>query len=480
MLAPAIARARVSLVLVFALTFLLILPAIPTLSAPLDAEAELKIVKSAYDNLRRNLYTDPDTIALLTSAQTEAQKALGQSLPLDALDGKNASDQWEIFAQNVRTMIARSTVTTLAPGDLAHRLVTAMAKTINDLHTYFIPAKQADAERRAQNGDSSIVNFGFTSTSINNDLYALDVVPNSPIAEAGLRYGDHVLSIDGQALNADTRTALLGNPQDGQTYTISVQHAGDAGPTDLIVHMHRYVQVSLISSVLDGHIGYIKTFEFYDTVQQELDDALASLHAQHVDSLIIDFRGNRGGVNVDRVMGRFLKDGTELGVSKGRRVQARKYARSDGKPTETLPVTVLVDDSSGSASEIAALAFEEDTSATVIGTKTAGAVGSTQRFELGDGSLLSITVAIYVSAKGASLNDIGVAPGVTVDRTNDDIVAARDPQLDAAIGSASMKANPSYYLPLLAPEPPMREVSLSDCEEVGHRLKTCATLPVAA
>jgi carboxyl-terminal processing protease len=451
MFAPVIARARLSLTLVFALTFLLILPAIPAVSAPLDAEAELKIVKSAYDNLRRNLYTDPDTIALLTNAQAEAQKALDQSLPLDALDGKNAGDQWEVFAQNVRTMIAQSAVVgALAPGDLAHRLVTAMAKTVDDLHTYFIPAKQADVERRAQNGDSSIVNFGFTSTSINNGLYVLSVVPNSPIEEAGLRYGDHVLSIDGQALSPATRTALLGNPQEGQTYTITVQHAGDAGPTDLTVHIHRYVQVSLVSRVLDGHIGYIQTFEFFDSIPQELDKALADLHAQQVDSLIIDLRGNRGGVNVDRVMGRFLKDGTELGVSKGRRVQARKYARSDGKPTERLPVTVLVDDSSGSASEIAALAFEEDTTATVIGTKTAGAVGSTQRFELGDGSLLSITVAVYVSAKGASLNDIGVAPEITVDRTNDDIVAARDPQLDAAIGSANIKANPSYDAPVLA------------------------------
>jgi carboxyl-terminal processing protease len=450
MLAPAIARARVSLVLVFALALLLVLPAIPAVSAPLDAEAELKIVKSAYDNLRRNLYTDPDTVALLTSAQNAAQKALDQSLPLDALDGKNAGDQWEIFAQNVRTMIAQSTVGTLAPGDLAHRLVTAMTKIVDDLHTYFIPAKQADAERRAQNGDSSIVNFGFTSTNINNGLYVLSVVPHSPIEEAGLRYGDHVLSIDGQALNPETRATLLGNPQEGQTYTIAVQHAGDAGPADLTVHIHRYVQTSLISRVLDGHIGYIQTFEFFDSIPQELDRALADLHAQHVDSLILDFRGNRGGVNVDRVMGRFLKDGTELGSSKGRRVQARKYARSDGKPTETVPVTVLVDDSSGSASEIAALAFEEETTATVIGTKTAGAVGSTQRFELGDGSLLSITVAVYVSAKGASLNGIGVAPNVTVERTDDDIVAARDPQLDAAIGSANIKANPSYYLPLLA------------------------------
>jgi len=449
MAAPVNARARIALVLVFTCSLFLALPAAPGGAAPLDAEAELKVVKAAYDNLRRNLYAEPDTIALLTNAQQEAQKALVQSLPLDALDGKNASDQWEIFAQNIRTMIGQSSVATLAAGDLAHRLVTTMAKTINDRHTYFIPAAQADTERRALQGDSSIVNFGFVSITVNRDIYVRQVIPNSSVDEAGLRYGDHVLALDGQAVTSDTRAALFANPQDGRTYTFSVQHVGDAAPTDLSVHVHRYTRLSLVSRVLDGHIGYIQTFEFYDTIPQDFDKALADLHTQNVDSLIVDFRGNRGGVYADHVMGRFLKAGTELGTSKGRRVDRRLTAQSDGKPRETLPVTVLVDDASGSASEIAALAFEENGAGTVIGTKTAGAVGSTSRSELGDGSLLSITVAIYVSAKGASLNTIGISPDITVERTNDDIVAGRDPQLAAAIANTKA-ASPTVALPLAA------------------------------
>ncbi len=449
MSAPVHARARLALVLVFTCSLFLALPAAPRSGATTpDAEAELKIVKAAYDNLRKNLYTEPDTVALLTNAQQEAQKALDQSLPLDSLDGKSASDQWEIFAQNIRTMIGQSGVSTLSSGDLAHRLVINMAKTVNDRHTYFIPATQADAERRALQGDSSIVNFGFVSITVNRDIYVRQVIPNSSVDEAGLRYGDHVVALDGQTVNSDTRVTLFANPQDGRTYTFTVQHVGDAAPTDLSVHVHRYTRLSLVSSVLEGHIGYIQTFEFYDTIPQDFDKALADLHKQNVDSLIVDFRGNRGGVYSDHVMGRFLKAGAELGTSKGRRVDVRKTAQSDGKPRETLPVTVLVDDASGSASEIAALAFEENGAGTVIGTKTAGAVGSTSRFELGDGSLLSITVAIYISAKGASLNTIGVSPDITVERTNDDIIAGRDPQLAAAIANA--KISPLTFEPPLA------------------------------
>lgn len=450
MLAPVHARARIAFVLIVACSLFFMLPATPTGAGPLDAEAELKIVKTAYDALRRNLYTDPDTTALLTNAQQEAQTALDQTLPLDSLDGKNASDRWEIFAQNLRVMIGQSSVTNLAPGDLAHRLVMNMAKTVNDKHTYFIPAKQADVERRAAQGDSSIVNFGFVSITVNHDIYVQQVIPDSSVDEAGLKEGDHVLALDGQAVNSDTRADLFANPQQGQTDTLTVQHVGDASPTDLTVHIHRYTQRSLTARVLDGHIGYIQTYEFYDSIPQELDAALADLHAQGVDSLIVDLRGNRGGVNVDHFMGRFLKSGTELGIAKGRRIDRKQIAQSDGKAREALPVTVLVDDGSGSASEIAALAFEENGAATVIGTQTAGAVGSTARTELGDGTLLSITIAIYVSAKGATLNGIGISPDITVARTDDDIIAGRDPQLDAAIANANAQVYTSIFGPLAA------------------------------
>lgn len=441
MSAPIVSRARMVLVFLFTLSLVLAHPAAPAGAAAIDSEAELRVAKTAYDALRRNLYTEPDTVVLLMSAQREAQKALGQAVPLDNLDG-SADQQWGIFAQNIRTMVAQSGDTKLAPGDLAHKLADGMARSVNDLHTYFLDPKAADSVRRKDNGDTSIVNFGFTSINVNNGIYVRSVVPSSPVDEAGLRSGDHAIAIDGSALNPTTRTTLLGSPQEGHDYVLTVQHVGDANPVDLAVHIHKYVRTALVSRVLDGHIGYIQTFAFYDSIPKELDAALADLHKQKVDSLIVDFRGNPGGVSVDRVMGRFLPSGTELGVSKGRRVQRKSVTIADGHARETLPVVVLVDDGSGSASEIAALAFREFDRGTLVGTKTAGAVGSTQRTELGDGSLLSITVAVYISAKGASLNAIGITPDIVVDRTNDDVLAGRDPQLDAAIGRANALIDP--------------------------------------
>ena len=431
-------RARASLALVWLLLFVIVVPITHTGAAPLDAEAELRVVKTAYDDIRTYYYTTPDTVALLTNAHAAAETALGQALPLDPLDGSD-DQKWEVFAQNVRTMIGQSTVTNLASGDLAHKLVQNFAKTVGDEHTYFISKQQADATRREERGDSSIVNFGFTSVNVGSDVYVKQVVPKSAVDEGGLRNSDHILALNGQPVTSDTRATLFGSPQEGQTYTIAVQHLGDAGPTDLTVHIHRYTRLALVSRVLNGHIGYIQTFSFFTDIPTELDNALADLNAQHVDSIIFDLRGNGGGTATDQVMGRFVAGRTQLGVSKGRKSEFKLVAQSDGHAPQKVPVIVLIDETSASASEISALAFHEFTDATLIGTKTAGALGSTRRFDLGDGSLISITTSVYTSAKGADLNTIGVSPDVTVERTKDDIVAGRDPQFDAAVAGINLK-----------------------------------------
>lgn len=440
MVARMMPRARLALAALLLSSLLLMIPTAPVGGAAFDVESDLTVVKGAYDALRRYLYTEPDTVALLTNAHAEAEKALKTTHPLADLTG-DAAKQWEIFAQDTRAMVDQSTVT-LAPSDLAYPLARSMAKTVNDLHTYFLDPKQADNVRRQRRGDTSIVNFGFTSINVNGAVYVRQVVPNSPIEAAGARSGDRVLAVDGQPLTAENRTTLLGNPQEGREYVLTVQHVGDAAPTDLTVRMRKYTRVALVSKVLAGHIGYIQTFAFYEGITAELDKALADLRAQNVDTLIVDFRGNAGGTDVDTVMGRFLPNRTELGTVKGRTASTTFRANNEGTQRETLPVVVLVDEDSGSAAEIAAIAFKEYDRGVTVGTKTAGALGSTRGFDLSDRSMISLTTSIYTSAKGAALNGIGFTPDIVVERTNDDVLAGRDPQLNAAIATANAAVAP--------------------------------------
>src|SRR5262245_20030046 len=149
-------RARVALFALLVFSLVIVIPNAPAGAAGFDLENELSVVKSAYDALRKNLYKEPDTAGLLMNAHVVTETVLKTALPLDDL-GTSPDKQWEIFAQNVRVMVGQSPVT-LAHGDLAYPVIKDFAKTIGDLHTYFLDPKQADVTRRALRGDSSIVN----------------------------------------------------------------------------------------------------------------------------------------------------------------------------------------------------------------------------------------------------------------------------------------------------------------------------------
>src|SRR3954470_5833847 len=110
MVARPLACARFALVALFVFSLIVVVPSAPTGAAGFDVENELSVVKAAYDALRKNLYREPDTAGLLANAHIVTETVLKTALPLDDL-GTNPDKQWEVFAQNVRTMIAQSSVT---------------------------------------------------------------------------------------------------------------------------------------------------------------------------------------------------------------------------------------------------------------------------------------------------------------------------------------------------------------------------------
>lgn len=423
---------------VFALLMLLAVLLVPVspvgASSPVtavNAGDELKIIHNAYTALVTTLYEQPDSTALLTAAHTAAERELSTSLPLDALSG-DAETQFTVFAGNFQALVARTEPVSLPKGQLAHNVIREMAKVVDDPHTYFLDTQAADAERRRIRGDTSIVNFGMIAVNIEGGYYVKHVVDDSPVQRAGLLPGDHVLALDGQPVTWDNRANVLGNPVDGKTYALEVRHAHASADTVLTVQMQRYNRETLAFSVIDHHIGYIRTFAFFEDIPAQLDNALDALDAQGVDSLLIDFRGNGGGTNVEEVVGRFLPEGTVIGRSVGWRNTLDFVAHTAHRPIETRHVVVLVDETSGSASEIAALALHDLKGARIVGRKTAGALGTVRFADLGDTTLLAVTTSAYISVSGARLNKIGVTPDIIVDRSTDDALNGVDPQMDAA------------------------------------------------
>jgi len=190
------------------------------------------------------------------------------------------------------------------------------------------------------------------------------------------------------------------------------------------------------SKMIEGtKIAYLRLNEFGATAPNEMPAALKELLAQNPTGLIFDLRSNPGGylpVSID-VASQFLKANQPVLIVKDKNGNADVYrARSGGLATE-IPLVVLVDAGSASASEIVSAALKDHKRATLIGTKTFGK-GSVQSVHtLSDQAELNVTIAHFFSPNGNEINDVGIAPDIEIKVTDDDIANKRDPQLDAAI-----------------------------------------------
>ena len=184
--------------------------------------------------------------------------------------------------------------------------------------------------------------------------------------------------------------------------------------------------------MLDRQTGYIAIESFGETTYPELLTALAQLNVQGMRNLIIDLRGNRGGYMQTAIMmvNEFLPAGQLVVYTEGRKSPREEY-RTDGRGSfQHLPLIVLVDEGSASASEIFAGAVQDTGTGTIVGTKTYGKGIVQSFFNLRDGSMLRMTTANYYTPGGTNLNGTGITPDVTAEAGDD---PKADPQFDKAL-----------------------------------------------
>lgn len=408
--------------------------------AAIAADVELKVIKAAYDALVKHYYMEPDTSKIAQKALEQSAASLGVTPPTN-LNWLDATPNWVLFEAEFRKLVAAGNTNgkLLPPRVLAHTVVIAMAQTVGDLHTYYLDELRTDAWDRTSRGDNSNLGFGVTFTSLQNAYYVLRIVSGSPAQQAGFKVGDKLKTFDGKELN-QSNFVQLSRVQEGRVYEFVFERAGT--PLTLKVEAKRYRVPTAEWKLLDNNkIGYILLNAFHTDVEKKLDEAIADLRKQGAESLIIDLRTNGGGYNFDKVAGRFIKNGEPLGrfINRGKPEPLR--ATSENKYLDPpMPLVLLIDKGSASASEVFSLAVQDYKVGTLIGSKTAGAIGTVRAWPLSDGTSLAVTASIYENFKGQRLNGVGVTPDIIVARTPADILAGRDPQLDTATKFLAEKA----------------------------------------
>lgn len=257
-----------------------------------------------------------------------------------------------------------------------------------------------------------------------------DAYDNAPAYAAGIRDGDCVVKVDGQDItDMDLSSAVALIKGDiGTTVHLEILREGNTFEVD--VTRAEIKAQTVTYSMLDNHIGYLYISQFDTVTTEQFKAAVEDLQAQGMVGLIIDIRNNPGGVlgTVVDMLEYILPDGMIV-YTEDKNGKRTEYKGSDGHVLE-IPVAVLVNGNSASASEIFAGAVQDYGTGKIIGTQTFGK-GIVQTIKpLTDGSAVKFTIAKYYTPKGQDIHGNGVTPDIKVDLTQED---TEDTQMKAAV-----------------------------------------------
>jgi carboxyl-terminal processing protease len=297
-----------------------------------------------------------------------------------------------------------------------------------------------DADHYALTQDELKGSFGGIGVKIKIDeegqLTVVAPLVGSPAQREGIMPGDKILEIDGETTEglSLTEATFKVRGELGTQVTLRILHQGEDVPQDIVITREKIELASVLPSILLDNIAHIEVSHFSSRTGAEIISALEDITADGVSGIILDLRDNYGGVLEAAVdlASQFLEEGVILYVIDGKGNRETWEVREGGLATD-LPLAVLVNGISASASEIVAGALQDHGRGVVIGTKTLGK-GSVNHFhKLSDGSAIYITTARWYTPNERQIEGQGILPDVTVEITAEDIEADYDPQLERAI-----------------------------------------------
>jgi carboxyl-terminal processing protease len=257
---------------------------------------------------------------------------------------------------------------------------------------------------------SQFYGIGVSILQHRDGVYVQSVIPNTPADKAGLKYGDRFLQVEGKDATKWTSAEVSRNVrgEKGTPVNIKMERISSDKPLDLTLSRGGVPLPSIRNYfMLPNGIGYVGlTGGFQQTTAAELDDAVASLKKQGMKSLLLDLRGNPGGIleQAIEVVSRFVPAGQTVVSVKGRSRYAKaRELRSNGKMIEDLPLVVMINGGSASASEIVAGAIQDYDRGVVVGSDSFGKGLVQGVFPLPFGTGLTLTTARYYTPYGRSL-----------------------------------------------------------------------------
>lgn len=347
---------------------------------------------------------------------------------------KNASAKLDFSGVNeVYKMLYQSFDGTLDTQKLQDGMKDGLVKAAGDPYTEYMNAQDSKDFNDQLTG--SFEGIGAELSKSGSSIVIVSPIAGYPADKAGLKPKDAIVEIDGQNTTDITISDAVKRIRGPKGSSVKLKVVRDGKVLDFTITRDTITLPSVKYEVVDGNIGVITISRFGSDTVELATKAANDLQAKGVKGIVLDLRGNPGGL-LDAAVGvssLWLDKGATVLQEKRDNKVIRTY-HSDGTATlKGIPTVVLVDDGSASASEITAGALRDNNAATIVGVKTYGK-GSVQEVRnLQNGGILKVTVARWFTPGGRNIDKQGIEPDQKVEFSDADIKAQKDVQKDAAL-----------------------------------------------
>lgn len=309
-----------------------------------------------------------------------------------------------------------------------HGLVDA----VGDPYTVFLNAEEASALDSDLNG--TFEGIGAELSKVNGILTITGVIGDSPAQQAGLLVDDQIIKVNDEEIAGLTVTQAVQKIRGEKGTTVKLTVVRGETTKEYTVTRNTITTESVKWELLDDNVGYIRITRFGDDTSRLARKAATELKEKGAVSILLDLRGNGGGLltAAQDVAGLWLDD--KVVVTERRDGQVTDTLRSGSDAVlQGMKTVVLVDGGSASASEIVAGALRDNNAATLVGETTYGKGSVQVILDLGNGTKLKVTVARWYTPNGKNINKEGIAPDTKVSISEADSAAGKDPQKATAL-----------------------------------------------
>lgn len=299
--------------------------------------------------------------------------------------------------------------------ELINGAINGMVESLGDPYSDYM--NQEEASQFLEGISSSFEGIGAEVQERNGYITIVSPIKNSPAEKAGIQPNDQVIAVDGESIQgfSTTEAVMLIRGEKGTEVTLTIRRGDMDEPIDVTIVRDEIPIETVYSEMIGDNVAHIQITSFSENTIEELKSAIADMENEGMEAMVLDVRQNPGGLlnSALDISNLFLDEGEEMFEVQTKGMEPEVYLATDGDKVE-IPVTLLIDGGSASASEILAGAMSESAGIKLVGETTFGKGTVQTANDLADGSNLKFTTAKWLTPDGNWIHEKGIAPDVEV------------------------------------------------------------------